>query len=89
MTTTDLPDITLKDVIIHMQHMEQRLTKKITDSEQKLSARIDINSRDIRLLSIKIEDLTAHVEQLDVDLQSTNVAMLTIRQHVGMSMPED
>ncbi|MDD3896832.1 MAG: hypothetical protein PHU04_03250 [Candidatus Peribacteraceae bacterium] len=35
------PEITLKVLLVHMQHMEQRLTSRINELDVRLSKRID------------------------------------------------
>lgn len=79
--------ITLRDVVIHMQHMEQRLSEKI-----------DANTVSIRLLKIEVYDLktkvndledtfTSRMDALDEDLVATMKDTMGIRKFVGMPMP--
>ena len=67
--------VTVRDVIVHMQHMERRLSKKI-----------DQNSRDIRDVETR---LAQRIDALDEDLTATMKDSLQIRRHVGMAIPED
>jgi hypothetical protein len=78
-------DITLKDVVVHMQHMEQRLTSAI-----------DQNSRDIRHVEAKLttridsleDTLTRRMDALE-DLTATIQDTVKIRRHVGMALPDE
>ena len=89
--------ITLRDVVVHMGHMgqrlttemknmEQRLTKKIDDVDAKLSRRID--SLDAGLNS-RMDILEERIDALDVDLTATIKDTIVIRRHVGMPYPKD
>ncbi len=94
-TTIDaVKDITLRDVIVHMQHMEQRLTAKIDKNSQD----IQVNTQDIRANTRAIErnslgisentaaiqDLGLRIDALDEDLTATIKDTIKIRRHVGM-----
>jgi hypothetical protein len=85
----DGKDITLRDVIIHMQHMEQRLSAAIAGN----TAAIAGNAKDIRSLNGRLdvleENLTHRIDTLEEDLHVTIKDMLGIRRHVGMGIPED
>ena len=67
-------DITLKDVISHMQGMEQRLTKRIDDVDARLTRQIDrvernltgqIDAIDQRLDALEIERLPKRMKKLE------------------------
>ena len=80
--TDGTPEITLRDVILHMQHMEQRLmtlisanTTAIQKIDHRLTARMD-----------KLEyNLTIRMDALEEDLTATMKDTFLIRQHVGLS----
>ena len=87
-TIGDAKDITLHYVIVHMQHMEQRLSAKTDDTERRLSlkiagvknglsAKIDANTH-------AIQDLTLRIDALEEDLTATIKDTIKIRRHVGM-----
>lgn len=86
-------DITLHDVIAHMNNMHQDLSKRIGDLEVGLGARIDQNSADIRKLNIKIDDLemrlTQRIDALYEDLTATIMDTIKIKKHVGMAVSDE
>lgn len=77
----DAKDITLRDVIVHIQHMEQLLSAKIDKNSQD----IHVNTQDIRANTraternsfgisentAVIQDLGLRIEALDEDLTAT------------------
>ena len=82
-------DITLRDVVVHMEYMEQRLSSAIDDVkknlsltiedvEHGLSSKIDQNTKEIR-------DLRLDVNALGEDLVATIKDTVKIREHVGMA----
>ena len=87
---TGRKSITLKDVVVHMQHMERRLAKRVDTVEKKISLRID-NAEE--KLTQRIDDvevgLTRRIDALDEDLTATIKDTIKIRRHVGMAVPED
>ncbi len=93
-------DITLRDVVVHMEYMEQRLSSKIDDVdkslsskidgvEKNLSSRIDENTRATEQNSRDIRDLRLDVNALGEDLVATIKDTVKIRQHVGMTSGEE
>ncbi len=93
----DAKDITLRDVVVHMEHMEQRLTSKIDEVDQRLSSKIEgVDQR----LSSKLDgvghridtlelNLTARIDALEEDLTATMKDTYSIRKHVGMVAADD
>lgn len=80
-------ETTLRDVIVHMVHMEQRL-----------SARIDANTASIQVLTVHVDTLTKRMDifekvftermnALEEDLTATMRDTIVIRGHVGMPIP--
>lgn len=89
----NVKDISLRDVVMHMTGMEQRLsrgietnTKEIAAVEQRLSAKIETNTRAIQ--DVK-ETLTRRIDALEEDLTATILDTVKIRQHVGMPVPSE
>ena len=88
--------VTLRDVVVHMQHMEQRLSKDIstnTAAIQKVERRLTnvetgLTGVGSRLNEVE-ERLTARIDALEEDLTATIRDTIKIRQHVGMAVPED
>ena len=78
--------ITLKDVVVHLQHMERRLTKRIDDVDEKLTNRID--GVEGKLIGLE-ERVTRRMDALEEDLTATIKDTIKIRQHVGMAVSED
>lgn len=72
-------DITLKDIVVHMQSMGQRLSGDMKKMERRLNIRIDTLE----------ERLTTRIDALDEDLTATMQDGLKIRKHVGMAVDED
>lgn len=74
--------ITIRDVVIHMQGMEQRLTKEIT-----------ANTVAIKYVNSRINDvetnLVDRIDGLGKDIDVTMMDTIKIRQHVGMALPDD
>jgi cell division protein FtsL len=79
------PEITLHDVIAHMQSMKQELRGDMHRMERK----IDSNTMAIRELRSDIRDLHLRVDVLEIDLTSTIKDMLGIRRHVGLGVGEE
>ena len=78
--------ITLRDVVVHMQHMEVRLSGKIDNLDKRLSSRMDTLEIHMDLLE---ERLTARMDALEEDLTATIKDTIAIRRHVGMPLPEE
>lgn len=79
------PRITLRDVINHMSHMEQRLTARLDTHDEMFVAqgkKIDANT-------VAIDRLTEKVTALDEDLMATINDTIIIRKFVGMQVPEE
>jgi len=74
----DSKDITLRDVVVHMQNMEQRLSSKIDENTQ----RINENTHAIQNLEIRIDVLKE-------DLTATIKDTIKIRKHVGIASVDD
>lgn len=88
--------ITIRDVIVHMQHMEQRLLKGIGESTSGIVANtIAIRNVEKRLANVETElietreHLTARINALDEDLTATIRDAVKIRRHVGMAVPDE
>ncbi|MBI1812623.1 hypothetical protein HYR82_02480 [Candidatus Peregrinibacteria bacterium] len=90
--------ITLEDVVVHVQHLGQRLDtridalekkfeKNMDGMEQRLNKRMDGMSLKIDANTVAIQDLSAYVNALDEDLRATTLDTLKIRRHVGMALP--
>ena len=83
--TGDAKDITLHDVVVHMEYMEQRLSSEI----KSLSSKVIKNSEDIKANSAAIQSLeikfTARMDALEEDLVATVKDTYRIRQHVGIA----
>jgi hypothetical protein len=77
------PDITLKDVISHMQGMELRLTKRIDDGDAKLAKRIDSVEVGLSGLSRQIDrverNLTGQIDAIDQRLDAIEIESLPKR----------
>lgn len=54
-------DITLKDVIIHIQHLGQRLDKRIDDLEERLTTRIVALEEDLTVTMHDVMFIKRHV----------------------------
>jgi predicted nucleic acid-binding Zn-ribbon protein len=86
-------DITLHDVMAHMTDIEQRLSTKIEQNSKDIVQ----NSSDIRRvetnLSNKIDGveqaLTNRIDALEEDLMAVMKDTIKIRRHVGMAVPND
>jgi hypothetical protein len=90
MTQQDPNDgITLKDVIIHMQHMEQRLSGET----RQLSLKVDENTQHIKQLYVLIKTqevrLLEYIDGLGEDLTATMKDVFRIQQYVGLRSADD
>ena len=74
----DGKDITLKDVVVHMQHMEQRLNAKLEEHDKKFD-------RLQKTMGTLETNLTQRMDTLEEDLTATMKETYSIRQHVGMA----
>ena len=85
--------VTLRDVVVHMEHMEQRLSKKIGELDHKVESLDSRLSKRIytleTTLNSRMDILEERIDALDVDLTATIKDTIVIRQHVGMSYPKD
>lgn len=88
-------DITLRDVVVHMEYMEQQLSSDMKGMEQRLSSRIEKNTVDIQANTVALHNLdqrlTGRIDSLEVsitalgeDLTATMDDAFRIRKHVGM-----
>ncbi|HLD71256.1 MAG TPA: hypothetical protein VI873_01405 [Candidatus Peribacteraceae bacterium] len=92
-STGNAKDITLHDVVEHMQNMEQRLSGEMKD----LSTKFDDVGRSLigrmdRLtirLSMVETNLLERMDALEEDLTATMKDTMKIRQHVGMVSTDD
>lgn len=84
-THTDGGDITLRDVITHMQGMELRINARMERLERRLE------SMEQRMTSVEanIRDLTDRMDALDEDLAATMKDIRIIRVHVGIPVSEE
>lgn len=82
-------ELTLRDVIMHMQHMEQRLSAKIEQNTRDITR----NDQSICALSVRVDTmeirLTQRIDALEEDLVATMKDSLHIRRHVGMTVPDE
>lgn len=86
--------ITLRDVVVHVDHMGQRLSSQMTGMEKRMGGmekrmggmerKIDVNT--IAIADLK-KTLTERIDALDEDLTATMQDTLRIRAHVGMPVP--
>jgi hypothetical protein len=89
-TQNDGKDITLYDVMAHLQGMKVDMR----NMEARLSTKIDtqISASESRL-SIKIDTMETHLTQrldaLEEDLVATMKDTRHIRQHVGIANPDE
>ncbi len=88
--------ITLRDVINHMSHMEQRLTARLDKHDGMFVAQgkhLDANTvaiENIRKAVLEVEEhLTNRIHALDEDLTAIITDTIVIRRHVGMPLPEE
>lgn len=86
--------ITLRDVVVHMEHMEQRLSSEITGVKADVRGlKADVTGLKTDVQGIKVEmkqmerRLTQRIDALDEDLTATMKDTLRIRKHVGMPLP--
>ena len=86
-------DITLRDVVVHVGHMGQRLSSEVKSMEKRLSSRMDGMEKKIETNTVAIADLkktlTERIDALDEDLTATRKDSLRIRQFVGMPVPTE
>jgi hypothetical protein len=83
------PDITLRDVVMHVQHMGQTLTSEMKKMGQRLTSEIRHLSTRIDANTEAIYDLRLRVDVLEKDLTSTIKDMLGIRRHVGLGVGDE
>jgi len=81
--------ITLRDVITHIQGVEQSLSAKIDGVDRRLSAKIDNNTRAIEGNTMDIRDLRIRIDALEEDLTATIKDTMKIRRHVGIAVEEE
>ena len=74
--------ITLSDVVVHMEHMEQRLSSRITGTE------IEMKGMRIEMKGME-ERLTERIDAVEEDLTATMQDTMRIRAHVGMPVPTE
>ena len=82
-------DITLRDVVGHMQSMEQRLKNEMQVMEKRLLAKIEENTKGIVKNTEAIQALGVRIDVLDEDLTATIKDTIKIRQRVGMATVDD
>ena len=82
--TGDQNDITLRDVINHMQHMEQRLSGQIKENAQGIKQ----NTQAIADLNVSINDrmdqLDRRINALDEDLTATIEDSIKIFSYISL-----
>jgi len=102
-TSPGKKSITPHDVVVHMQGMEQRLTKRVDDNTRAIAHNADAiayntrgiseNSSDLRTLTQRVntmeDKVMCRLDALDEDLTATMTDTLKIRRHVGMAVPDD
>lgn len=99
-TSSGKKSVTLCDVVLHMQGMEKRLTKRIDGTDARLDAlgsrvghlstRLDTVEKKLTLRMDRLEEnLTGRMDALEEDLTATMKDTVKIRRHVGMTMPID
>lgn len=83
--------ITLRDVINHMEHMEQRLSARLDAHDQRFNA-IDRQFTDVKVqvqhLNVRIDRLETRIIALDEDLTATMGDIVFIRKHIGIPVLE-
>ena len=86
-------DITLKDVVVHMNNMEQRLSIKIEANTKNIASNTIVIRELDKKLSRRIDSLdkklSERIDALDEDLTATIKDTVLIRRHVGMSIPDE
>ncbi|OGJ56941.1 hypothetical protein A3H22_04395 [Candidatus Peribacteria bacterium RIFCSPLOWO2_12_FULL_55_15] len=81
--------ITLSDVVVHMEHMEQRLSSRITGTEIEMKGmRIEMKGMRIEMKGME-ERLTERIDAVEEDLTATMQDTMRIRAHVGMPVPTE
>ena len=92
-STTGKKSITIRDVVNHMQGMEQRLSKGISNVDKRvdqLNGRIDqLDHKFTHRMDSMEENLTRRMDALDEDLTATIMDTIKIRKHVGMAVPDE
>jgi hypothetical protein len=87
------PEITLKDVIVHMEHMEQRLSGQINELfgiTGEINTKIDALERKLTIRMNTLErTLTERIDALEEDLTATMKDTIVIRKHVGIYNGEE
>ncbi|MBI3331780.1 hypothetical protein HYZ99_02360 [Candidatus Peregrinibacteria bacterium] len=82
-------DITLRDVVVHMNHLHQDLSVTINDvAEQTAQNTIAIHKLDKKIDGVEIR-LTKRMDSLQEDLEATIRDTVKIRKHVGMPVSEE
>lgn len=74
--------VTLRDVVVHMSGMEQRLSKRIVGVETRLDG-IETHMGDME------SRLTERINAFYEDLTATIRGTINIRKHVGMAVPDE
>lgn len=82
-------DITLRDVIMHVQNMQQQLLSNIEDVELRLSSAIAENTKGIAENTSAIRKLSIRIDTLEEDLTATITDTMKIRRHMGMAVPDE
>lgn len=82
-------EITLRDVIAHIQGVKDSLELRMDQMESRLSVKIDENTRGIAQNTVAIQNLSVRVQALEEDIGSTMNDAIKIRRHVGMAVAED
>lgn len=92
-------DITLRDVVVHMQAMEQRLsskieinTKKIDENTEKIEENthsLAQNTSGLHQNTVATRDLINRVDALEEDLVAVIKDTVRIRKHVGIATEEE
>lgn len=78
MKKNESQDITLRDVITHIQAVRN----EVRDMEKRLSKKIDANTN-------AIVTLTQRIDALEEDLTATIQDTVKIRRHVGMRVASE
>jgi len=77
--------ITLKDVMAHIRGMEERLTCRIDENTRGIAE----NTRGIAQNTAAIQNLTLRIDALEEDLTAVIEDAFKIRKHVGMATNDE
>ncbi len=88
-TTGKVKAITLRDVIVHMNNIEQRLSAKIGENTQGIKENTVSMHRLEGRVDVLGENLTTRMDALEEDLTAVIKDTMKIRRHVGLVNAEE